>query len=361
MRSAYTAIVAVCGISACSLPPFEYEGDHVVVASNYRVCSGTLESFDRAVEHIDAQLGLDPADEPLRIAILDDAESDQLHLCETCRTYWNGVLVVLAPHHVEEHATHEMAHARELANGRESSVPLFSEGIAVAVAPTLCPPHGPPPSLEELLMVQDPWAFDRDSYYAGGELVAWLLETHGAVRVLDFLRNLRRPEAASRASDPEFVRASYRAHFGTELDDDIFAHIRSPDQLTPEQLGCLAPPAPVQSDRIQLQATLDCDSPRVQTDFRYANRGFVDWTLDLSKVPAPRRYRLLTEIPKQTDLKIVRCMCDLNVAGERSTWSGESEIGANIELEPGAYVVRWQGPLDRGLELDVEIEAYDIE
>jgi hypothetical protein len=352
--------VAVLGtLSACTLPPFEYEGEHVVVTSSYRVCSGTLESFDRAVERIDQRLGLDAADEPVRIAILDEAEADRLNLCDTCKTYRNGVLVVVAPHDVESDATHEMGHAR--VSTSDGTVPLFSEGIAVAVAPALCIPNGTPPTLDKLLNVQTSWQLGLHGYYAGGELVAWLLDTHGPARVLDFLDTLTRPEAATRASEPQFVRESYRAHFGTELDDDIFAHTRPLEQLTPEQLGCVAPRAPMQGDRIHLLADLDCDSHRVETDFRYSNRGFVNWTLEIPETSVPRRYRLLDRLPAETELKIALCVCDLNVSGQRSVWTEDSNVGANIDLEPGTYVVRWQGPLERGLELDIEIEAYDVE
>jgi hypothetical protein len=351
------ALGALCG---CTLPPFEYEGEHVVVASNYEVCAGTLESFDRAVEHIDLRLGLEPAGEPLRIAILDNAESARLKLCDTCTAYKNGVLVVLAPHDVEKDGIHEMVHAR-VSRIEGNSVPLFSEGVAVAVAPALCLPNGTPPTLAALLEVQTAWDLGRHGYYAGGELIAWLLATHGSAKTLDFLRTLKRPEAATRASDEQFVRESYRAHFGTELEDDIFAHTRSPEQLTPEELGCVAPRVPWQGDRIQLTADLDCDSRRVETDFRYTNRGFVNWTLQIPEAPIPRRYRLLDPLPEGTELKIAACVCNLDVAGERSVWTGDTDVGANIQLEPGTYVVRWQGPLDHALELDIEIEAYDGE
>jgi hypothetical protein len=345
-------------MTSCTLPPFEYEGEHVVVASNYKVCSGTLESFDRAVVRIDQRLGREATDDLLQIAILGEAESDRLNLCETCRTSRNGGLVVLAPFDVEKDAAHEMVHDRVRAI-RGGNVPLFDEGIAVAVAPSVCQPDGVPPTLDELLAVQTPWEFSPHGYHAGGELVAWLLDQHGPELFLKFHATLTRPEAATRASNPEFVRASYRAHFGTELDDDIFAHTRTPEQLTPEQLGCTAPTAPMQADRIHLQANLDCDSTRVETDFRRSNYGFVNWTLDVPETATPRRYRLLDRLPEGTSLKIVRCACDLDVAGERSTWTGDSNVGANIELEPGTYMVRWQGPLDDGIELDVEIEAYD--
>jgi hypothetical protein len=193
-------------------------------------------------------------------------------------------------------------------------------------------------------------------------LVTWLLDTHGAKRVLDFLSTLTRPEAVAQTSDPEFVRASYRAHFGTELEHDIHAHIRDLEQLTPEELGCVAPVVAWQGDRIHLQADLDCSSDRVETDFRVSNRGFVDWTLVIPDAPTPQRYRLLDRLPADTVLKVTRCVCDLeDVGGERAAWDGDSNVGANIELEAGTYRLRWQGPVDDDIELDVEIEVYEVE
>lgn len=350
--------LAVLGASmACTLPPFEYEGEHVVVATDVvgQVCAGTLRSLDRGAEYVDDRLGLERPDEPLRIAILSHDESTRLCTRSSCAKIQNGApLVVLERMDVLKVMVHETVHARLMLP--RPRVALFEEGIAVALAPALCPPTGEPPDLDSLLTANSGKEFGLEDYRVAGELVAWLLAVHGSQRVLDFLRTLSRPEAVAPVSDPEFVRASYRAHFGTELDDDIHAHVRDPALLSPEQLGCVAPPAPVRDDRVHLQANFDCDSPRVETDFRYWNRGFVEWTLEVPQTASPQRYRLLDRLPAETALKVVRCTCEVDVGGERALWDDDSNVGSFVDLEPGTHVVRWEGPLDEDLELDIEIE-----
>ena len=353
-------VLATAALAACSRPDFRFEGEHVVIATEVvdDVCAGTIESLDRMVDKVDEQLDLDPLTEPLRIGIWDFGESQEHGECtrHSCATFAYGQrLVGLRPYDVDVHALHELTHAQ---TRRWLTVPLFTEGIAVAIAPTVCPPDGDLPALDPLLGVESRLEFRsiRGSYYVGGELVTWLLATHGPERVLEFLSTLSRPEAATKFAEPEFVRASYRAHFGTELDDDIHAHIRPQEQLTPEDFGCVAPAVPMQDDRIRLQVTLDCDSTRVETDFVRPGQGYVDWLLT---VPETQRYRLLDPLPPDTNLKIARCECEMEVSGERSVWDDGSNVGSSTVLEPGAYLVRWTGPLAAGIELDIAIEVDD--
>jgi hypothetical protein len=347
-------------VAACSLPQFEYEGEHVVVATDVvgRVCEGTIERLDRGVEHMDQQLGLPSTAERVPVAIID--HSDLYALCKNgrggCAYAWE--LAVVVPGRFESSVLHEMAHVR-VGHRRSGSVGLFQEGIAVALSPAICRPSGELPTADELLPISSGRDLDSLGYYLGGELVAWLLETHGPEQFTSFVQTLERPEALRRSSDPEFVRASYRSHFGSELDEDLHTHLRDPKQMSPESLGCVAPQASWSGDRVRLQADLRCDSARVQNNFVLADQVYVDWTLLVPETQTPRRHRLLDRIPDDTWLEIRPCTCDLDSARARVKWTSETGAGASVVLEPGGYLVRWRGDLDGDAELDIVIESYD--
>lgn len=360
-----TLVSVICLVTACSMPPFEYEGEHVVVATNVveQVCAGTIDRLDLAVEHINEQLGWSQTDERVPVAILE--LSDAWKLCGSRTTacaalYREQPIAVLAPHQFEHAATHEVAHTR-LKRRPSGGVPFFGEGIAVALAPASCRPDRVEQlKATELLMTGDSLDLGARGYYLGGELVTWLLDKHGPERVLSFLATLQRPDALTQMSEPEFVRASYRAHFGSEFDDDLHAHIRDPDQIAPEDLGCVAPEARWKGSRVHLQADLDCSSTRVQNNFPFPDRVYVDWTLEIPESETPRRYRLLGNIPDDTWLEIRPCTCSLHNARREVEWTANTTIGASAKLGPGTYLVRWHGALDGDAELDVVIESYEF-
>lgn len=350
--------------TACSLPPFEYEGEYVVVGTNVveQVCAGTIDRLDHGVARIDEKLGRPQTQEWTPVAILE--LSDAWKLCGSrvvsCAHMYGGQpTAVLAPHTFEGAAIHELVHAR-LGRRASGSVKLFEEGIATALAPAECrPAHVESLTATELLSTGDPLDLGRRGYYLGGELIAWLLEKHGPEKVLSFLATLQRPDALTQMSEPEFVRASYRAHFGSEIDEDLHAHLRDPDQLSPEDLGCIAPEAIREGDRVRLQANLDCDSPRVQNNFPFPDQVYIDWTLTVPETDTPRRHRLLDNLPDDTWLEIRPCTCDLDDARSKVEWTGNTKTGASAELEPGTYLIRWHGDLDGDAELDILIESYE--
>ncbi|HVH99727.1 MAG TPA: hypothetical protein VM869_13490, partial [Enhygromyxa sp.] len=231
----------------------------MVVASNVvdQVCAGTIDRLDRGVEHIDEQLGLPESDERVPVAILE--LSDAWRLCGRGRAACAqqrgpGSVAVLSPGAFERAAVHELAHARVGAQ-RSGNVALFNEGIAVAVSPAFCAHDDELPSADELLEISTGWNLSDSGYWMGGELVTWLLEAHGPERLMSFLATLQRPEALSPSADPEFVRSSYRSHFGSEIDEDLHAHLREPGQISPEGVGCVAPKATWSGNRVRLTST----------------------------------------------------------------------------------------------------------
>src|SRR5690606_7653822 len=154
---------------------------------------------------VDERLELDPNADPLQIGIWDFDESQGHGWCprRSCATYVHGEWIIgIRPTSVDVHALHEIAHARTWS---WFTVPLFTEGLAVAIAPTVCPPESDLPDLDQLLNVKSSSVFIHSTYYVGGELITWLLATHGPERVLEFLSTLSRPEAATKFAEPEFI------------------------------------------------------------------------------------------------------------------------------------------------------------
>ena len=337
---------------------YEFEGRHVAVGTSVvdRVCEGTLAQLDRDVEFIDETLGFAHPSERIRVAVLTGVEAG-----ESC-----GLLGVSCAHYIGERTSiraaqferaqlHELTHVRVYAAANPGTLPLFFEGIAVALSYAGCEPEGEWPTADELLAAKSSEDILGDGYYLGGELVAWLLETQGPTRVLAFMDTLRRPDMTTRVTEPEVVRALYREHFGSELDFDLYAHLRDKTSLSPALLGCVAPSIPVEGELLHLRAELDCGSDRVQNDFRLSGRGYVEWTLE---VPEDARYRLLGEVPEETWLAVVPCTCDLypiSLKKPEVSWSSDTVVGAYAELEAGTYLVRWYGPYDHGVTLDLEI------
>lgn len=356
-RLAILTLVAVVG---CQDFDYEFEGRYVVVGTDVvdRVCEGTLAELDRDVEFIDEQLGFEHPSTRIKVAVVNavDAGEHCGRLGVSCAwTHLEGGSVFIRAQEYERGRAHELTHIRVGDEANPSSVRLFLEGIATAFQPAMCPPKHELPSADELLAAKSSRDLGDGGYYLGGELVAWLLDTYGSERVLAFMDDLRRPDLTTLRTEPEVVRALYRQHFGREFDDDIHAHMRDPDSLTPAQVGCVAPAVPREDQLLRLQAELSCDSDQVQNDFRVPGRGFVEWTLD---VPEIGRYQLLDKLPADTWLAIEPCTCDLYPISLKSpevSWGEETHVGASAELPPATYLVRWYGPYDRGAELDIEI------
>src|SRR5690606_31536790 len=89
------------------------------------------------------------------------------------------------------------------------------------------------------------------------------------------------------------------------IEADAFDHVTTVPW--PWAMHCFAPePEPVGPRRLALRASLDCDSPRVQTDFDTPGFGFVEWTLPGDD----GLHRLHGELPEGSRLEFTRCLCD---------------------------------------------------
>jgi hypothetical protein len=340
------------------LPEIIAEGERVRFATTSveQVCAGTITAVDDELARIEQALELTAVDAPVDVYLLGPellAErcGPEVHSCsapgEPAEIYLRAELY-------ERRIVHELVHDRLAYTPAASSPPVFDEGLAAAHAPAWCPPLPSQilPEPEILLAAADASELPQHGEYLGGELVRWLLDTHGPAAVLEFMGEIRA------LRDAASIRAAYLDRFGEDLDAELFNHLRELDEpLSPAQAGCLAPEAPAATDvfGVALDAELDCDSPRVHNDFGDPSRLYVEWTLHVGGTGV---YRLQDELPEGTELRIEPCVCQ---HGEGTQWSSAS--GAVLDhdstswasLRPGTYRVRWYGP--PGATLDLEIEA----
>ena len=352
LRRSLTLAALVC-LAACEapLPPFEYQGEHVVVASDTvdQVCAGTLAYLDREYERVSEGLGLEFASEPLRVAILDEAQASRV--CSSgrsCATWiQNRHTAVVRTREVKRIAAHEMVHVR-LGRRRSGSVPMFSEGIAEAFAPAQCPPRGRLPIVGQLLRAEHGSDLNGRAYYVSGELVTYLKQVHGRDSVLNFIEGLVRPELLAPTPSRQEVTDQYHEYFGTHLSEDLWRSPRPADLLTPDELGCDAPMLEEHNRQLSLQATLDCDSVRVENDFENPTQAFVEWGFSN---PSNRSFRFHGQLPPETSLELIPCACDIPGGLPNIVWEGSEDL--MMDVPEGQYTVRWRGPVGLAEELDV--------
>jgi hypothetical protein len=351
------AVVLLLGFgTACEeLPPLEYESEHALVGTDQvdRVCAGTLARIDRTIEYVDGELGRETDDEPARIYIVELDE-----LIDRCDDIVSGCvlddgLVFTRPSAFDRVIGHEIVHERIARTSARGSKALLSEGIAVAFGNARAAPDEDhePPSIDAILRASggSELAELDYGYYHAGEFTHWLIEIQGVAQVLEFMADVR-------SSDPpDRVRKLYTEHFGRNLDEDLFRPARDDDELTRENLLCTGPELARDPKRLrfELQANLDCDSPRVENQWVFRDRGYVEWIIDIGENDAgfwaPVRFEGDDALPANTVLEIESCR-EKQISRK---WS-RTRNGA-MELGPGLYRIRWSGPLDAKLDLDVEI------
>jgi hypothetical protein len=355
MQRIWLMMAVIIGTLGCKpeLPPLEYRSERARVGSDVvdQVCAGTLARIDRELEQVEERLDLPRTDRVVDVYILEDAVA-RSHCPDdwpNCVNASNSVIITAS--HFNNVIAHELVHARlrpEFSDAARSMPVLFNEGVAVAIAPSYCPrPLSPELTADELLSARSARdLLQLQGYYLGGELVAGLLDTHDPAELLAFMAEV------DRADHPSEVRRKYREHFGSAIDDDIFAHLREPEGITPEELGCFGPRAPASPNgtRFTLQAELDCDAKNVENIYGLKGGGYVEWILALDEASAGT-YALVGEVPEWTSLTIEDCRCRA---------FGKQEImPQNLrELQPitaGTYRLRWFGQLDSGASLDVEL------
>jgi hypothetical protein len=228
------------------------------------------------------------------------------------------------------------------------------EGIAEAIGEVSRPPSldAPRSPITSYISVQggSELAELNDGYYHAGELVHWLAETHSMAKVLAFMAEVGRTDRADQ------VRTKYIAHFGSSIDDDLFDHVRTEEDLTRVNLVCSGPEVAVdtQRRRIRLQADLACGSPRVENNFVFSDRVYVEWVVEIGEEQAgmwaPVRWIGDESLPSLTLLEIEGCRREKR---HRRTWSNGRN--APIHLEPGLYRIRWHGQMDGDAKLDLEL------
>lgn len=345
--------VAVCLLLGCTpeLPPLEYRGERVIVGSDVvdQVCGGTLARLDRELEQIERRLQLPAQAEPQQVYIVAP---------ETIAGYCNGRSCLLdpnpgAPFVLLNHgaigldATHELVHAR-LAH--HHTVPLLTEGLADAIAPPACP-RSMPDNLHaaDFLTARNSSGLRKvfRGYYVAGELAAALLEMFGPTAFLTFYTDIDPGASAST------ITTKYREHFGRDIEDDLFTHVRTQaelDTLSPEAFGCLAPPPPIHAGVISLKATLECDAKIVNNTPGSPGKGYVEWTLS---VEHNQRFELRGAVPDQTLLSVQDCGCE-PMRGH-DLYRLPRPFDPHATFKPGSYRLIWNGALDEGLALDVEL------
>jgi hypothetical protein len=334
-------------------------GDRVQIASATvdEVCAGTIVALDDAIDRVEQQLELDRVDAPVDVYLLGPGL-----LAERCGPDVVSCSVAGEPAEIyvraelyESRIAHELVHDRIAYTPAVGSAPLFDEGIAAALAPPWCPPlpSWVPPDAGEWLDAADAGELPEHGEYLGGELVRWLLDVHGPEAVLEFMATL------GSLRDAASIRSAYVDRFGADLDTELFAHLRGLDEpLDPAEAGCLAPDVPTSASFLgyELDATLDCDSPRVHNDFARPERLYVEWTLHVDPAEGGD-FQLLDELPEGSELRFTPCACRL---GEGTNWSSLKEVVFDdatteweAQLDPGVYRVRWSGPPGATLELDI--------
>jgi hypothetical protein len=340
------------------LPPIVGEGERVRIATDAvnLVCAGTLAWVDAELDRVEQELlqgGIDSTVDVYLLGATALAERCGPGLY-SCSVAGDPAQIFVRAELYELRVVHELVHDRIAYTPASGSAPLFDEGLAAAHARPWCPPlpSWTPPSADALLDADDVAGLPQHGEYLGGELVRWLLDAHGPTAVLDFMA------ALGDTRDAAEIRAAYLEHFGAELDVELFAHLRALDEpLLPSQSGCLAPNAPVSSRFVgyELEAQLDCHSPRVHNDFAHPGQLYVEWTLDVDAIDGAV-FAARGTLPPNTELRIEPCACQ---QGEGTTWSSTSEFVISdwyyfeVELAPGSYRVRWSGPSGTTLDLDL--------
>jgi hypothetical protein len=344
-------LVSLLGCEQDELPPLDHRGERVRVGTNKvdQVCAGTMRQIDREVERVEDRLDLPRQATWIDMYIVDsDTVEAYCGRATNCaRSPADGPpRVMVTPSAFEGIMSHELVHARVPTR----SMPLFEEGIAEAASRPRCPALALDVDLAAALTTKSSleWPNVRGTYYAAGELVAWLIEEHGPRRVLAFMTD------TNKGSTPETVHEKYIEHFGSEISTDFLANFRTRaelDALVVETYGCGAA-VDISDGPVQLVADLDCDSERVHNNFGLVGSGYVEWSL---RVEHEQTFALSDELPPGTGLTIQLCGCTPRT-GSSKDWDRLARPFDETEtLQPGTYRLRWFGPLDEGLSLDVEL------
>jgi hypothetical protein len=354
--------IAAC-LTACisSEPPEDsppdYRGEHFVVFTEYDICGGTLAKFDEEIERIDAALGLEGSPDISEVWVLGDDVFDYC-LSGACVKFSSGRMYI---HSASlDVFPHEAVHQRANPTGANLGKPLFTEGLATALGGSRCYDENRVfSSLDDHISPSSAYDLPEHSYYLGGELIHWLLDTRGPEIVLEFMKTL------DRKATPDQVREVYSSFFDSSLDEDLMGHLRPINaSYEPWELACAAPAAE-RDDRgsgFRFQETLDCESPRVQSDLTFLGGqgapAFVEWSVVVDESNAGY-FNLAGDLPTAGSLSLRPCGC---IWGNVANTVGISppgisahnfNNGIDVLLPPGRYLATWNGQFDAVLDVQL--------
>jgi hypothetical protein len=322
-----------------------------------QVCRGTVVHAASELARIEAELELAAMSERVEIHVIEPER-----IGEYCQP--GVMLCVLQPPRAiyvsaevyERVVTRELVRDRLARSPVGSTKPMFSEGIATALTRPRCRAEADwaPPSASELLSKTLGTSLSEEDLYVAGELLRWMLDTHGPADVLDFMATLRRSDSPNR------VRLAYLERFAAVLEHELYAHWRSAEApLEPERAGCVAPELPRDEarSRLLLETSFDCNSPLVRNDFNDPTRVFVEWTLTVDEHTSGY-YFLDGELPKDVEVTLHTCDCLRDSWTEYPPmsaymWGNEFHPEYGASLGPGTYRVRAYGPIGSSFEHEI--------
>jgi len=224
------------------------EGERIDVhhMPEFQLCGGTVEAYDRGVEFIAEQLGLDPDSLPhLTYVWLDGTTFDDP---ERAGRAWRDKAEAIAPFLMHE-VVHMISHQEKV-----NANTFLTEGLATAFEESLWEfePIDPRPYFGARYGTSPPI-----DYEVAGRFVAYLLSRYGPERLWELNRDLRYLSTEGR-----FYRR-FEAVYGEELDAVVEEYLKGecPEDALPIPLpvSCSAEELPRASDGSWTYArTLDC-------------------------------------------------------------------------------------------------------
>lgn len=202
-----------------------------------QVSRGTLVHAESELARIEAELQLGRMSEQVEVHVVDPER-----IGEYCPED-EPLCVVQPPRRIYVSAeryggviTRELVRDQLARSSVGSTKPMFSEGVATVLTRPTCTARSTwePPGADSLLSKTLGTSLNTGELYLAGELLRWLLDTHGPDVVLEFMATLDRSDL------PEEVRLAYLERFGSSIDIDLYAHWRPADEeISPARAGCV--------------------------------------------------------------------------------------------------------------------------
>lgn len=234
--------------------PVRYRTRYVDVAPGFTqpVCRGTLDAIDRQVERVASLLDIEVQERPTFFwfneradgALAANADSHEWCNGHSICTRFAGPAI----YSNLDSLAHELVHATVFPVWGRSDV-LFEEGIAYGLDGR----HALLPRYPSEL----PTAIVGGSQHGGAHFSRWLLDRHGPAKLRAIF------ERTSPSSTANEVLAAVEAVYGTSLADLEAEYLASAATIYPALGLCEGlEHVPRQGNVWELDATVDCDSPR---------------------------------------------------------------------------------------------------